>query len=235
MTIVAAVVLASWAAGGTALAQSGPPSPSPPAAAGPAAPVLQAGASGPDVQALQDQLSSLGYWMGEPDGTFGPTTEQAVLAVQKVAGLERTGIADAATRQAIDDGVAPQAQSTTGRVIEIDKARQVLLIVTDGQVNLTFNTSTGNEETYVSPQGGQSVAVTPTGQFRVNREIDGVRDGPLGTLYRPKYFNGGIAVHGSSSVPPYPASHGCVRVTNEAIDFIWDNEAAPIGTAVWVY
>ena len=45
-------------------------------------------------------------------------------------------------------------------------------------------------------------------------EIDGWRDAPLGMLWRPKYFNGGIAVHGAPSVPPYPASHGCVRMRN---------------------
>ena len=32
----------------------------------------------------------------------------------------------------------------------------------------------------------------------------------LGTV--SKYFNGGIAVHGSGSVPATPASHGCVRI-----------------------
>jgi len=26
------------------------------------------------------------------------------------------------------------------------------------------------------------------------------------------YFTGGYAIHGTPSVPPYPASHGCVRI-----------------------
>jgi lipoprotein-anchoring transpeptidase ErfK/SrfK len=42
-------------------------------------------------------------------------------------------------------------------------------------------------------------------------------------------------VHGDSDVPPYPVSHGCARVSNEAIDWIWSNNLAPIGTEVWVY
>jgi len=37
------------------------------------------------------------------------------------------------------------------------------------------------------------------------------------------------------SVPAYPASHGCVRVTVKAMDFIWDNEILPRGTEVLVY
>src|SRR5207244_343993 len=61
-------------------------------------------------------------------------------------------------------------------------------------------------------------------------------EGPLGRLYRPKYFHpDGIALHGYTQVPPRPASHGCVRFTNAAIDFIWNANLAPIGTTVWVY
>jgi lipoprotein-anchoring transpeptidase ErfK/SrfK len=54
-------------------------------------------------------------------------------------------------------------------------------------------------------------------------------------MYRPKYFTGGIAVHGSPSIPPVPASHGCVRVSNSAIDWLWDSWGLPIGTTVMVY
>ena len=31
-------------------------------------------------------------------------------------------------------------------------------------------------------------------------------------MYFSSFFIGGFAIHGYSSVPPYPASHGCVRV-----------------------
>lgn len=57
----------------------------------------------------------------------------------------------------------------------------------------------------------------------------------LGELWRPKFFNSGFAIHGDSYVPPVPVSHGCVRVGNEAIDWIWAQNLAPLGTAVWVY
>ena len=54
-------------------------------------------------------------------------------------------------------------------------------------------------------------------------------------LWRPKFFVGGIAIHGDSYVPAHPVSHGCVRVTNQAIDWIWATGSDPIGTPVWVY
>ena len=60
--------------------------------------------------------------------------------------------------------------------------------------------------------------------------------GPLGVLWRPKYFTwSGIAIHGYTSVPPYPASHGCTRVSNAAVDWMWANNILPIGLTVWVY
>ncbi|HEX6659405.1 MAG TPA: L,D-transpeptidase [Ilumatobacter sp.] len=42
-------------------------------------------------------------------------------------------------------------------------------------------------------------------------------------------------MHGSSSVPNYPASHGCVRVTPQAMDFIWDAGLMPMSIPVWVH
>jgi N-acetylmuramoyl-L-alanine amidase len=50
-------------------------------------PTLQVGSHGSAVLALQTRLTSLGYWLGEVDGQFGDLTRQAVVAVQKVAGL----------------------------------------------------------------------------------------------------------------------------------------------------
>ena len=76
---------------------------------------------------------------------------------------------------------------------------------------------------------------TPTGIFHIFRQVDGASNGPLGQLWRPKFFTGGYAIHGAASVPSYPASHGCARLSNEAINWIWANNLAPIGTEVWVY
>ena len=108
-------------------------------------------------------------------------------------------------------------------------------MVDGGRVTWAINTSTGNGEAYTASSGGQARAVTPPGQFTVRREVDGLREAPLGTLYRPKYFNGGIAIHGSGSIPANPASHGCARVTNSAMDMLWSSGAANIGTPVTVY
>ena len=211
--------------------------PSPSTSTIPAAPKpqkLKVGAKGAKVTALQARLTELGYWNGKADGSFGSLTQQAVYALQKAAGLGRDGVVGPKTQKAIDQGVRPNAKSTSGHIVEIDLKRQLLMLVDDGKVTKVFNTATGSNQHYEF-EGNTYLAVTPPGHFTVSRQIDGQRDGPLGPLWRPKYFNGGIAVHGAPNVPPYPASHGCARLTNAAINWIWANNEIPLKTKVWVY
>lgn len=188
------------------------------------------------VTALQERLRELGYHLTTADGAFGGETQQALWALQKAAGLSRDGVVGPRTQEALDAGVVPQARTSSGKVIEIDLDRQLLLAVENGVVVRTLNAASGNGEQFTA-KGHTYWASTPRGDFTVYNEIDGVHASTLelGDMNRPKYFNGGIAVHGSDSVPPYPASHGCVRVSHGAIDWIWDSWGAPQGTRVLVY
>ena len=171
--------------------------------------------------------------MGTADGVYGDKTVHAVIALQKVAGLVRDGVIGPRTAKALAAGVRPKARTTRGDVIEVDIAHQVVLAVRTGRVQLIFDASTGSGAYYYS-LGRLHHAVTPKGTYHVYRAVNGWDPGPLGKLYRPRYFNGGIAVHGYPSVPTYPASHGCVRVTIAAMDYIWAHALMPIGRAVVV-
>lgn len=222
---------------GTPSSSSTTPAPSPSTTA--PAPItenttLQGGMSGPYVLRAQQRLSALGYWLGTPDGDYGYLTSQAVMALQKAAGLGRDGVLGPRTKAALERGVRPVARTRSGSAIEVDKARQLVLVVLDGHLRYVLNTSTGSGKPYTS-EGQTYVATTPEGRFSVQRQIDGMRVSRLGELWRPKYFTGGFALHGSPSVPGYPASHGCVRLSNPAIDVLWSSGVAPIGRTVWVY
>ncbi|HUW03934.1 MAG TPA: L,D-transpeptidase family protein [Acidimicrobiales bacterium] len=189
----------------------------------PPPPKFGRGDEGSEVLAIQVRLVELGYWLPAADGAYGFLTSQAVMAFQKVEGLARDGIAGPQTLAALDTAGSATPRDPNGSHVEIDLERQVMFVVRDG-ASLAFNTSTG-----------RSGWRTPAGEFTMTREIDGMREAELGDLWRPKYFNGGIAMHGSGSIPGQPASHGCTRLSNAAIDFIWDSGLVPIGTHVSVY
>jgi lipoprotein-anchoring transpeptidase ErfK/SrfK len=196
---------------------------------------IAAGDAPPNTGSLQQRLDALGYWVPTNSSGAGALTTQALYALQKSANIPRTGSFDAATQRALDNRVLPTPRSTVGYVAEVDKGHQVLMLVSNGRVVRVFNTSTGNEARYRTSDGGTAIAHTPEGNFRVERQINGTRISDLGELFRPKYFTGGYAIHGSPSIPPHPASHGCVRVSNGAINFLWDTGSLPIGTPVLVY
>ena len=118
-------------------------------------------------------------------------------------------------------------------MIEINRKRQLLMMVDDGKVSRSSTRPRAPK--HYEHEGQTYLAATPAGSFKVCRQIDGWRDAPLGMLWRPKYVNGGIAVHGAYSVPPYAASHGCARLSISAMNWIWSNDKMPIKTKVRVY
>ena len=63
---------------------------------------MKKNSKGEDVFWLQSKLKELGYYSGHIGGVYLDGTVKAVKAFQKDHGLEDTGLADAATRQAID-------------------------------------------------------------------------------------------------------------------------------------
>ncbi len=188
-------------------------------------PMLRPGMSGAVVTSLQQRLTRLGYWTGAPSGRYDHATAQGVMALQKAAGLGRDGVTGPATWRALERSTMPKARSTSGRVLEIDLKRQLLLLVRSGKVTAVINTSTGTAAT-----------PTPRGTYRVFRQINKWHTAPLGKLYRPKYFYRGYAVHGvaDGSIPGRPASHGCARVSTKAMDMLW-NGGLKVGDKVMVY
>lgn len=194
---------------------------------------LRSGASGSAVLALERALAGQKADVGRIDGVFDNDLRHALVAFQKSQDLSRTGVYDAATRARLTSPRPVRLRyPSAGRAVEVDLVRQVLYLSTGGALQRIVDVSSGNGALY-TVDGITSRAITPTGRFQVTRKIDGVRISRLGELYRPAYFVGGYAIHGSPSVPPYPASHGCIRVTNRAQDRLWP--LLTVGTPVSVY
>jgi lipoprotein-anchoring transpeptidase ErfK/SrfK len=196
-------------------------------------PGLQRGSSGAEVKALEERLAALRYDVGPVDGNFDATTGHAAMAFQKATGMERTSRATPDVVAALTSAAMPTAQLADGGPdrVEIDLPRQILTLWQGGQLVRTLSVSTGNNKRYCV-DGACAKAVTPGGSFKVTRKINGLRVSRLGKLYNPLYFNGGIAIHGSGSVPAGPASHGCVRIPMSASK--WFHDTVPVGTPVYV-
>jgi len=178
-------------------------------------PGLASGAQGPGVLQLERVLQDLHYAV-QFDGVYGDDDIEAIYAFQKVEGLPRTGIVTPALWARLLHAHVPPARYA-GSHIEVDKTRQVLFVVRGGKVALVVAASTG------------ATGNTPLGLWHVYRKVTGFD----WVLYYPNYFLRGFAVHGYPDVPPYPASHGCVRIPMWVATRVYTDIA--VGTAVYVY
>src|SRR2546426_3775845 len=169
------------------------------------------------------RLSEMGYGTGR----------NALIAFQKYEGRKVTGQLSREDSEAIMSASAPQAKDSGYRHVEVDLDRQVLLLTDDeGAVKKILAVSTGSNKQY-SEKGMSGLAYTPRGRFRVYAKMSGWRKSPLGLLYYPNYFSDGLAIHGNSSVPHSPESHGCIRIPNSAAIEMY--KSMPLGTIVLIY
>ena len=175
---------------------------------------LAAGAnSGSRMLEVEKLLSNLGYWITKVDGRPDASTHHAIMAFQKVEGRKRTGTLSAADLSALRVAQRPIPRYPKAPAhIEVDLKRQVLFYVDESAaVTRILPISSGNGKRF-RDEGMWKVANTPRGLFNVGLKVNGPKKSSLGVLYYPSYFLGGLAIHGSNSIPPYPVTHGCVRV-----------------------
>lgn len=185
---------------------------------------LQAGSTGKDVVGLRARLAELRFHVPAPSRTFGSELYDSVIAFQKAYGLPRTGVVDKATWRKLDRATVPRPRYRgPSPHIEVDKTRQILLVVRQGKVAAILPVSTG------------ATGNTPEGRHAIRWKAPATTTWlGSGILYRTLTFVGNsFAIHGWSSVPPYPASHGCVRIPIWTADWLYDR--SPVGETVYVY
>jgi peptidoglycan hydrolase-like protein with peptidoglycan-binding domain len=193
----------------------------PPAKAMPTAGGLHIGDRGPVVLAYEQRLAQVHIDPGPIDGVYDQSTAYAVDAVEKVYGLPRDGDIGNAVQVALTFFKWPKPL-TTGAApdrVEISLDGQYLVLYHNNAVKQIVTVSTGGGYAFCGGDSGCQYAVTPPGQFAFTHYIDGWRTSKLGHLYKPFYFNGGIAIHGYPEVPNHPASHGCVRIPMKVSEY----------------
>jgi N-acetylmuramoyl-L-alanine amidase len=205
---------------------------------------LSLGSSGRDVRTLQNRLAHLHYDIGPRNGSYGWDTVHAVTAFEKVNGLVKDGETGPKVRAALNHPRVPHLRypyPSEHYSVEVNLSKEVLLIARNGKVWRILDTSTAGGYLYTNSEGGTSRAITPTGHFSIQYKITGWHKSSLGELYYPSYFtDNGYAIHGegngndSGEVPPYANSHGCVRITNDAV-LRYYYHVFTVGTSVWIY
>jgi hypothetical protein len=186
-----------------------------------------------EMSEARQRLGELGYWVRLDLVGKDLSLRHALIAFQKIEGRPRTGVLTREELQALRGAQRPSVRENGFPHIEIDLCRQVLFVVDCcGAILRILPISTGSGECFT--QGGSTRrAVTPAGRFTVKRKLDGWHKSPLGLLYYPNYIYGGVAIHGSPSVPVDPASPGCIRIPMFAAKEF--SQMATLGMVVLLY
>jgi lipoprotein-anchoring transpeptidase ErfK/SrfK len=178
------------------------------------------------------RLADMSYWTGAVDGLFDPATRAALIAFQKWEGRPITGQLTLDELEAIRTSSSPKARELGYAHVEVDLDRQLLLMVNDDGKVRVLPISSGSGKPFID-EGQTSIAYTPRGRFIVYDKVVGWEKGPFRSMYYSNYISGGVAIHGSPTVPIQPASHGCIRIPIFAAREM--SKLLPIGTIVLVY
>ena len=184
---------------------------------------ISIGSTGPDVRQVLRRLEALAIHTPGVSSTLSDNAADSVMAFQKAYRLPRTYVFDDDDwRRLMTARTIRPRYRNPRKHIEIDKGRQILLLVNRGKVTGVVAVSTG------------ATGNTPPGRWSIlwKAPQTGTWLGSA-TLWWTLTFHGGFAIHGFDPVPPYPASHGCTREPIWASEWVYDQ--SPVGETVYVH
>ena len=175
---------------------------------------MKLGSTGAAVSALQQNLTTLGYYYGDVTGHYGNLTQQAVKKFQKAKGLTQDGVASTATLNAITSAlknagvdVGPGTVATTLR--EGDKGTAVTELQTMlKKLNYYYGSITGSF-------GSLTKQAVRKFQDANKLTVDGVA-GPA-TINKLRSLTGGSADSGSSSGSTVTTDKSYGRTTKDNV------------------
>ena len=184
---------------------------------------LRQGSTGLRVKGLLTALKRLKIRVPGVGTTYTSSCRDSVVAFQKAYRLPRTYVVDYDDWRKLDGAVPVKPRYAAPSVhLEVDKTRQILMVVKSGKVAGLIPVSSG--ATGNTPEGAFSIrAKHPT---TVPLYGSGVLTWVMG-------FVGDFAIHGYPSVPPYPASHGCIREPMWVAHWTYDQSF--VGERLYVY
>jgi N-acetylmuramoyl-L-alanine amidase len=183
---------------------------------------LSTGSKGPQVKAMLQALAALKFRVPNTGSTYTSEVADAVVAFQKAYGLSRDYVFGASCWKKLETAKLIKAKySSPSTHIEVDKGRQIAMVVKDGAPYGIIAISSG------------ATGNTPTGTFHIFIKSLYAPSNFGGQLFRSMGFYSDFAMHGYAPVPPYPASHGCVREPMWVAQWMYDQSW--VGETVYLY
>lgn len=179
-------------------------------------PPLKEGDTDERLTDIKDKLTTLKLYTGEVDPVFDAATTEAVIAFQKVMGLEQTGIVDFATMmklneeadRVIADRAGASRRAVTAKVVEFAKKFLGVPYSWGGSNGKAFDCS--GFAMYVMKQFNVSLDHTASGQFKKGEAVEkkDLQPGDLvffttykkGASHVGVYIGNNKFIHASSSV-----------------------------------
>jgi L,D-transpeptidase catalytic domain len=184
---------------------------------------------------VERALDRLGLPVGKVDGSYTAYSKRALCAWRAATGRDSSRAVPTwrEERAIVNTERLPRVRDYMVTGLNINQKCQTMFWVANGKNGRyykgIFGVSTGTRD-----------HPTRLGTFRIFRQRNSWVESNIYSdawMWRPKFFSGGMAVHGSRSdawIMPYPASHGCVRMYTADINRLW-REGVGIGTRVKVY
>ena len=203
---------------------------------------IQNGDKNQDVLRVQRRLNMLEYYESTPDGEYGAGTMKAIRSFQRQHKLNQTGIADRHTLETLLDENAQKALKPYELRVSVEDQRVYVFGLDDNnhyyQLVRTMKCSTGRVGT-PTPLGTYVSSTGPGARWHFFKKFNCWAqyayyiEGDImfhSVLYGSK--NGSVTRSSVNNLGSR-ASHGCVRLSVEDAQWIWEN--CPKNTKVVVY
>lgn len=212
------------------------------------APFTASAAVSTNVREAQTIMKKFGIPTGDVDGVYGPQTARGLCAARAMANYtpSRNNV-DAKLMAKLRDWnkysslnkiAAPKLDGQSTYLLVLQRC-QAILYVADGKFARIMAASTGmnaqqsdDGEDHRTPTIATRLGYTNRGwscstiypeSCRNHTEGMNAKYGKYGNMYNKRQIVGDVLLHGSTDVPPRPASHGCVRVTITDSDWMFKN------------
>lgn len=207
-----------------------------------------AAASSSQVRQAQSIMTKFGLPTGPVDGIDGSQTDRALCAARVMTGAKASRdklngsllskLKGLDKRNASLSSISAPKRAGQSTYVYVNQTCQVMFYVENGHYKRVFAVSTGRAG-HRTPNGTWTLGSTQKGWScsTLYPESCSVQSAGMfsnvsnyGNMYNRRLVNGDIFVHGSMSVPTYPDSHGCIRVSPKDSDTMFKevgNHAQP--------